>query len=116
MKPTARKSILCILTCLVFVLLFLSIGYSQQAPRVKGPRVWLDMDQKELDDAYDQSVYAPNQEQIRGRYTTNSEATRADSVYRDVTPMGQRRLRDSTSTWLNVPTHRLTSTSMAAPG
>ena len=24
---------------------------TQQAPRVMGPRVWLDMDQKELDDA-----------------------------------------------------------------
>ena len=46
-----------------------------QAPRVKGPRVWLDMDQKELDDAYDQSVYAPNAQQIVGRYATNSEAT-----------------------------------------
>ena len=30
-------------------------------PRQKGPLVWLDMDQQELDDAYDQSVYAPNQ-------------------------------------------------------
>jgi len=50
---------------------------TQQAPRVKGPRVWLDMDQKELDDAYDQSVYAPNQQQITERYETNSEATRA---------------------------------------
>jgi len=48
-----------------------------QAPRVKGPRVWLDMDQKELDDAYDQSVYAPNAQQIVGRYATNSNATRA---------------------------------------
>jgi arylformamidase len=35
------------------------------------------MDQKELDDAYDQSVYAPNQKQITDRYQTNSEATRA---------------------------------------
>jgi len=33
----------------------------------KGPIVWLDMDQKELDDAYDQSVYAPNQGEIRKR-------------------------------------------------
>jgi arylformamidase len=46
------------------------------APRVKGPRVWLDMDQKELDDAYDQSVYAPNLRQVIGRYATNSEAAR----------------------------------------
>jgi arylformamidase len=50
---------------------------AQPAPRVKGPRVWLDLDQKELDDAYDQSVYAPNLPQITGRYATNSEVTRA---------------------------------------
>jgi arylformamidase len=48
-----------------------------QQPRVKGPRVWLDMDQGELDDAYDQSVYAPNQKQVTGRYVTNSQAVRA---------------------------------------
>jgi hypothetical protein len=33
-------------------------------PRVKGPPVWLDMDQAELDAAYDQSVYAPNLPQL----------------------------------------------------
>jgi len=48
-----------------------------QQPRAKGPRVWLDMDQAELDDAYDQSVYAPNQKQVTGRYVTNSDAVRA---------------------------------------
>ena len=46
-------------------------------PRVKGPRVWLDMDQAELDAAYDQSVYAPNLRQIVQRYVTNSEGVRA---------------------------------------
>ena len=52
---------------------------AQSAPpaRAKGPLVWLDLDQKELDDAYDQSVYAPNLRQITGRYVTNSEAVRA---------------------------------------
>jgi arylformamidase len=35
--------------------------------RTKGPIVWLDMDQKELDDAYTQSVYAPNMQQVLGR-------------------------------------------------
>src|SRR5439155_455055 len=49
----------------------------QQPPRAKGPRVWLDLDQKELDDAYDQRVYAPNQPQVTARYATNSEITRA---------------------------------------
>src|SRR5881296_2272477 len=50
---------------------------AQQAPRSKGPAVWLDMDQAELDAAYDQSVYAPNLQQITKRYATNSEGVRA---------------------------------------
>jgi arylformamidase len=58
-------------------LLAMAPGLAQQPARVKGPRVWLDMDQAELDDAYDQSVYAPNQRQVTGRYATNSEAVRA---------------------------------------
>src|SRR5688572_4933256 len=29
------------------------------SPRTKGPLVWMDMDQQELDDAYTQAVYAP---------------------------------------------------------
>ncbi len=45
-------------------------------PRQKGPRVWLDLDQQELDDAYDQSKYAANLAQIVKRYATNSEAVR----------------------------------------
>jgi arylformamidase len=48
-----------------------------QTPRGKGPRVWLDMDQKELDDAYDQIVYAPNREQVAKRRIFNSEHARA---------------------------------------
>ena len=46
-------------------------------PRAKGPIVWLDMDQKELDDAYDQEVYAPNREQIVARRLANSAIVRA---------------------------------------
>jgi arylformamidase len=49
----------------------------QAAPRPKGPRVWLDMDQKELDDAYDQSVYAPNRDQLSKRRASESELVRA---------------------------------------
>jgi arylformamidase len=44
-------------------------------PRVKGPIVWLDMDQQELDDAYDQTVYAPNREEIRARRVANNAIT-----------------------------------------
>jgi arylformamidase len=55
-------------------------AFAQQAPAAppaKGPAIWLDMDQKELDDAYDQSKYAPNMQQIAKRYASNSIAMRA---------------------------------------
>jgi arylformamidase len=42
----------------------------------KGPIVWLDMDQRELDDAYDQGVWAPNRDQVLARYQTNSARAR----------------------------------------
>ena len=41
----------------------------------KGPRVWLDMDQKELDDAYDQACWAPNREHLQKRRRFASEQT-----------------------------------------
>ncbi|MGP0092887.1 MAG: alpha/beta hydrolase [Xanthobacteraceae bacterium] len=47
------------------------------ASRAKGKIVWLDMDQQELDDAYDQEKYAPNRAQIVARRIANSERTRA---------------------------------------
>jgi arylformamidase len=47
------------------------------APRAKGPLVWRDMDQQELDAAYDQSKYAPNQAQIQERRLVNSARARA---------------------------------------
>ena len=43
----------------------------------RGPAVWLDMDQQELDDAYDQAVYAPNREQVHHRRHFNSARARA---------------------------------------
>ena len=46
---------------------------SAQPVREKGPRVWLDLDQEELDDAYDQGKYAPNIRQVVSRYRTNSD-------------------------------------------
>jgi len=48
-----------------------------QAPRAKGPLVWLDMDQQALDDAYDQVVYAPNRDQVGKRRIANSDKARA---------------------------------------
>ena len=40
---------------------------------MKGPQVWLDLDQAELDDAYDQSVYAFNSKNIDERRSANNE-------------------------------------------
>src|SRR5580692_6162744 len=42
----------------------------------QGPRIWLDMDQVELDAAYDQSLYAPLGSQIRARFASTSEQVR----------------------------------------
>jgi arylformamidase len=45
-------------------------------PHPKGPLVFMDYDQIELDAAYDQSAYAPLGYQITARRATNSEETR----------------------------------------
>jgi arylformamidase len=46
-------------------------------PHEKGPRVFLDYDQVELDAAYDQAAYAPLRGQILKRLASNSDAVRA---------------------------------------
>jgi arylformamidase len=53
----------------------LSAGLERQRP--KGPPVWRDMDQQELDAAYDQSKYAANQAQVQGRRLVLSARARA---------------------------------------
>jgi arylformamidase len=45
-------------------------------PHEKGPLVWMNMDQVELDTAYDQSKYAPTQKQIQARYASRSDEVR----------------------------------------
>ena len=47
------------------------------APHEHGPLVWMNMDQVELDAAYDQSVYAPLLKQIIQRYASASRTARA---------------------------------------
>jgi arylformamidase len=54
----------------------LALAQPAPAARAKGPLVWLDMDQKELDNAYDQRVYAPNMDQVIARCARNSELAR----------------------------------------
>src|ERR1700688_180173 len=46
-------------------------------PDAKGPLVFLDYDQAELDAAYDQAAYQPNIPQLRDRWVSNSERARA---------------------------------------
>ena len=46
-------------------------------PHQKGPLVWMDMDQVELDAAYDQLFYAPLQRDIKDHLASNSNGARA---------------------------------------
>jgi arylformamidase len=50
---------------------------SAAATERKAALVWLDMDQRALDNAYDQEVYAPNRAQVVERRLANSERTRS---------------------------------------
>src|SRR5487761_1868690 len=49
----------------------------QQPSTARGPLVWRDLDQKALDAAYDQDVYAPNRPLIVTRRIAASERARA---------------------------------------
>ena len=51
--------------------------YRGPPPHEKGPLVFLDYDQIELDAAYDQQVYQPNIMQVGKRWASNSARTRA---------------------------------------
>ena len=88
------------------------------APRTKGPIVWMGMDQTELDNAYDQAVYAPNQPLVHARRTPQRRAPRRGSARRSATSMARARSRASTSIApARIPTtRRSTSMSTAAPG
>jgi arylformamidase len=45
-------------------------------PREKGPRVWLDMDQQDIDEAYDNDVYAFNAKTVGERRVYNNQIVR----------------------------------------
>jgi arylformamidase len=45
-------------------------------PHEKAPKVWMDLDQVELDASYDQAVYAPMISQFNKRFASSSETTR----------------------------------------
>ncbi len=67
------------------------------AKHVKGPLVWLDLDQQELDDAYNQAKYAPNRDQMNRRRVSGSAAVRERLGARAASPMALRRSTASTS-------------------
>lgn len=54
----------------------LAIGEGARAQSMGGPKVWLEMDQSELDRAYDQSVWTLNRQQVIGRFGSNSDDVR----------------------------------------
>ncbi len=72
--------------------------------KIRGPLVWLDMDQKELDDAYDQSVYAPNQKLLALR---RAAASQGDP--------GASRRAHARRLWSRVKSKNSTSTKPRAP-
>lgn len=78
-RPPSRRALLAGSAGLVG-LAATAVGQAQvpgpAAARAKGPAVWLDLDQKALDDAYDQSVYAPNQKHVNARRNVASQAVR----------------------------------------
>src|SRR5271170_5099475 len=49
----------------------------QEKAPARGPLVWRDMDQKALDDAYDQLIYAPNRDLVLARIAAASERARS---------------------------------------
>lgn len=57
-------------------LTFPDILLGQDAEGANGPKVWLDMDQAQLDAAYSQSVYAPNGDMVRKRRRAQAAAAR----------------------------------------
>jgi arylformamidase len=86
-------------------------AFAQPSPAAgleKGPAVWLNLDQKELDHAYDQSKYAPNLQQITKRYTSNSNAMRSrlgDPKRFDYGPTAIERLEVYSTKRPNAPIH-----------
>jgi arylformamidase len=53
---------------------FISDGICQESGEDAGPLVWLDMDQSQLDAAYNQTVYAPNFESVLNRQANQNAA------------------------------------------
>ena len=88
------------------------------APRTKGPIVWMGMDQTELDNAYDQAVYAPNQPLVHARRNAATARAKARLGAPQRFQYGASEIEsvDVYRTKKIPTTRRSTSTSTAAPG
>ena len=84
--------------------------------KTKGPIVWMGMDQTELDNAYDQAVYAPNQPLVAAATRPPMRAPRRGSGRRSASNTARARSRASMSIAAKTRTRRSTSMSTAAPG
>ena len=78
-KPvTTRRHVLAAAGATIALQTGRALGQQQLGPppHAKGPLVFLNYDQIELDAAYTQNVYEPTIAQVRARLTSNSEAVR----------------------------------------
>ena len=85
--------------------------------KTKGPIVWMDMDQTELDNAYDQAVYAPNQPLVHARRAAANARAKARLGAPQRFQYGASEIESVDVYRCKEPrTRRSTSTSTAAPG
>jgi hypothetical protein len=78
-KPvTTRRHVLAAAGATIALQTGRALGQQQLGPppHAKGPLVFLNYDQIELDAAYNQNVYEPSLRQVMARLTSNSEAVR----------------------------------------
>ena len=85
-------------------------------PPDKGPAVWMDMDQVEIDAAYDQDFYAPLARSVRSGAPPTTTRCAPASASRGAKPTDRANSKNSTSIAPSNPTRRSLSTSTAAPG
>ncbi len=75
-KSLSRRSVLCVAAAAAATPAVAGECRIGPPEHPQGPSVWMNLDQVELDAAYDQSYYAPLASQTLARYTSNSELVR----------------------------------------
>lgn len=75
-KSLSRRSVICVAAAAAAAPAVAGECPIGPPPHPQGPSVWMNLDQVELDAAYDQSYYAPLASQILARWASNSELVR----------------------------------------